>query len=51
MRPTDIRLPAHDEHAQAAKNLPQMLLRNCRAESAGRVPVVAAGLPFQKLWP
>jgi hypothetical protein len=29
-------LPAHDGHAQAAKSLPQMLLRNSRAECAGR---------------
>jgi hypothetical protein len=50
MRPTDIRLPAHDEHAQA-KNLSQMLLRNCRTGCTGRVPVAAAGLPFQEFWP
>jgi hypothetical protein len=32
----DMRLPAHDEHAQAAKNLPQMLLAQlpCRVRRA-----------------
>jgi len=47
----DIRLAAHDEHAQIAKNLPQMLLCDRRADGAGDVPVMAAGLPFQEFWP
>src|SRR6266852_8516864 len=32
----DIRFPAHDEYAQVAKNLPQMLLRDGCANGAGR---------------
>src|SRR6266849_7919322 len=32
----DIRLPAHDEHAQGAKNLPQVLLCDRRTDGAGR---------------
>src|SRR5262245_25384703 len=32
----DIRLSAHDEYAQVAKNLPQMLLRDRRTDCAGR---------------
>jgi hypothetical protein len=47
-----IRLAAHDEHAQVAKNLPEMLLCDRRAERAGRrAGDGRRGLPFQEFWP